>query len=58
MSFTLVDESVSMSEHGNYLLAIVKCSENNASIKSALHDLIQEFEDLTSIAVMGKNHQC
>ena len=54
LSYTLVDEKTSMSEHGNYLLAIVKCHEDSASLKKALRDLIQEFEDLTSVTVNGE----
>ena len=57
VSYTFVDESTCMSEHGNYLLAIVKCDETNASIRSALHDLILEFENLSSIVVNGQEIQ-
>ncbi|KAJ8032711.1 hypothetical protein HOLleu_26319 [Holothuria leucospilota] len=54
LSYTLVDEAVSMSEHGNYLLAIAKCKEYNASIKSAVRDLIQEFDTLSCVIIYGK----
>ena len=57
VSYTFVDESTSMSEHGNYLLAIVKCDETNASIRSALHDLILEFENLSSVVVNTREIQ-
>ncbi|XP_071810826.1 uncharacterized protein [Apostichopus japonicus] len=54
LSYTLVDEATSMSEHGNYLLAIAKCKEDNVSLKSAIHDLIQEFDTLSCVTINGK----
>ncbi|XP_038068362.1 uncharacterized protein LOC119737819 [Patiria miniata] len=55
LSYTLVDEETCMSEHGNYLLAIVKCREDNTSLKSALCELITEFETLTCVTVNGQD---
>ena len=41
MSYRLVDEDTSVSEQGNYLIAILdKCDESNLGIKSSLHSLM------------------
>ena len=54
VSYTLVDEDTCMSEHGNYLLAIVKCDESNLSIKSGLHSLIEEINNLEHVMISGQ----
>ena len=54
-SFTIIGEDTCKSEQGNYLLAIVRCPENNKSLKVALADLIEEFEGLTSVDVNGRS---
>ena len=42
MAITFPDEEQCMSEHGNYLLAIVKCPEKNVSLNAAIHNLIDK----------------
>ena len=54
MAITFPDEEQCMSEHGNYLLAIVKCPEKNVSLKAAIHNLIEEFENIQVIEVEGR----
>lgn len=54
ISYTMVDEATCMSEHGNYLLAIVKCKESNEGIKSALSSLIEEIENLEFVMIAGQ----
>ena len=54
VAITFPDHKDAMSEHGNHLIAIIKCPEKNDALKAAIHDLIEEFENLNTIFVDGK----
>ena len=45
-----------MSEKGNYVLAILKTSENYDNLKESLSDLTQEMSKLNKVTVEGKTY--
>ena len=52
ITYTVINEgSVPMSEKGNYVLAIIKATEDYKSICDSLSDLIEEMRNLHSIEV-------
>ena len=47
ITYTVInDGSVAMSEKGNYVLAIIKATEDYKSIRDSLSDLIEEMRNL------------
>ena len=47
-----------MSSKDNYCLAIVKMEENFESRSTALHDLVEEMQNLSEIQINGKTYTC
>ena len=57
ITYTVINEgSVAMSEKGNYVLAIIKATEDYKSIRDSLSDLIEEMRNLHSIEVDGDKY--
>ena len=52
----LNEKEAAMSEKGNYVLAILKTSENYDNLKESLSDLTQEMSKLNKVTVEGKTY--
>lgn len=52
----LNEKEAAMSEKGNYVLAILKTSENYDNLKESLSDLTQEMLKLNKVTVEGKTY--
>ena len=56
-TYTVINEgSIAMSEKGNYVLAIIKATEDYKSIRDSLSDLIEEMRNLHSTDVDGDKY--
>ena len=56
--YTIInEESAAMSEKGNYVLAIIKTTEEYSSIRDSLSDLIEEMCNLKSVEVNGVEYE-
>ena len=54
--FTIIDEGdLAYSAAGNHYIAIFKQTEDFASLKAALQDIVTEVESLETITIDGKN---
>ena len=57
VTYTILNEKeAAMSEKGNYVLAILKTSENYDNLKESLSDLTQEMSKLNKVTVEGKTY--
>ena len=58
VTYTIInEESAAMSEKGNYVLAIIKTTEEYNSIRDSLSDLIEEMRILKSVEVNGVEYE-
>ena len=59
IGYTIINEGrKAMSGKGKYCLAIVKMDENFESLSTALHDLMEEMENLSEIQINDKIYTC